>query len=97
MPAMLSADGGGSVRVCAMLQAPSAPCRVAPYLRAAPRSPRYKRMSDFTFLHAADLHLDSPLRGLDADAPGERIRVASRAALTRLVDLALQRQGRSLF
>jgi hypothetical protein len=22
-------------------------------------------MSDFTFIHAADLHLDSPLRGLD--------------------------------
>jgi DNA repair exonuclease SbcCD nuclease subunit len=49
-------------------------------------------MPDFTFLHAADLHIDSPLRGLDAAAPAERIRMASREALTRLVELALQRQ-----
>ena len=37
-------------------------------------------MADFTFLHAADLHLDSPLRGLDPDAPAERIRRATREA-----------------
>ena len=49
-------------------------------------------MPDFTFLHAADLHLDSPLRGLDAEAPARRIRDASRQALANLVDLALQRQ-----
>ncbi len=43
------------------------------------------------FLHAADIHLDSPLRGLDSDdgAPAERIRTATRRALGRLVDLAL--------
>ncbi len=43
------------------------------------------------FLHAADLHLDSPLRGLDRyeGAPVERLRTATRAALERLVDLAL--------
>jgi DNA repair exonuclease SbcCD nuclease subunit len=46
-------------------------------------------MSRFRFLHAADLHLDSALRGLEADAPAERIRTATRQALVNLVDLAL--------
>ncbi len=45
---------------------------------------------NFTFLHAADLHLDSPLRGLEAGAPAERIRGATRQALVNLVDLALR-------
>ncbi|MFC3126901.1 exonuclease SbcCD subunit D [Pseudoroseomonas globiformis] len=51
-------------------------------------------MASFRFIHAADLHLDSPLRGLDADdaAPAARIRGASRAALTALVDLAIAEQ-----
>jgi exonuclease SbcD len=42
------------------------------------------------FLHAADLHIDSPLRGLDRhnDAPTELIRSAPRAAFRRLIDLA---------
>lgn len=48
-------------------------------------------MSNFRFLHAADLHLDSPLRGLEAEgAPAEVIRGATRVALGRLVDLALE-------
>jgi len=44
------------------------------------------------FIHASDLHLDSPLRGLDRyeGAPVERLRTATRAALERLVDLALE-------
>jgi exonuclease SbcD len=48
-------------------------------------------MPSFRFLHAADLHIDSPLRGLetDPDAPADRIRTATRAAFTNLVDLAL--------
>ncbi len=46
-------------------------------------------MTSFRFLHAADLHLDSPLRGLEADAPAERIRDATRQALVNLVELAL--------
>lgn len=47
-------------------------------------------MSSWRFLHAADLHLDSPLRGLEAEgAPVEIIRDASRAALAGLVDCAL--------
>lgn len=43
------------------------------------------------FIHAADLHLDSPLRGLDRydGAPVDAIRDATRRALERLVDLAL--------
>jgi predicted phosphodiesterase len=49
-------------------------------------------MATFRFLHCADLHLDSPLRGLEAnpDAPAERIRSATRRALTNLVDYALR-------
>jgi DNA repair protein SbcD/Mre11 len=45
----------------------------------------------FTFLHAADIHLDSPLRGLEAypDAPVEQIRLAARRAFDNLVELAL--------
>ena len=48
-------------------------------------------MPDFRFLHAADLHLDSPLRGLEADpsAPVATIRGATRLALGRMVDLAI--------
>ena len=49
-------------------------------------------MSDFTFLHAADLHLDSPLKGLDPEAPVERIRRATRDALVNMVNFALERQ-----
>ena len=43
------------------------------------------------FLHAADIHLDSPLRGLSAydDAPVDRLRTATRDALHNLVSLAL--------
>lgn len=47
-----------------------------------------------TFLHAADLHIDSPLRVLERKegAPAQRIRNASRLALTRLVDAAIERR-----
>lgn len=47
-----------------------------------------------TFLHAADVHLDSPLRGLERyeGAPVERIRGASRRAFERLVELAIDRR-----
>ena len=45
----------------------------------------------FTFLHAADIHLDSPLKGLEVyqDAPVEQIRLAARRAFNNLVQLAL--------
>ena len=43
------------------------------------------------FIHASDLHIDSPLRGLDRydGAPVERLRNATRSALERLVDRAI--------
>lgn len=43
------------------------------------------------FLHAADLHIDSPLKGLEAyeGAPIERLRAATRAAMENLVSLAI--------
>ncbi len=46
------------------------------------------------FIHAADIHLDSPLHGLSAypDAPVERLRGASREALRALVDKAIEEQ-----
>jgi exonuclease SbcD len=46
------------------------------------------------FVHAADLHIDSPLRGLSRyeGAPLERLRGATRRALERLVDLAIDEQ-----
>ncbi len=45
----------------------------------------------FTFLHAADIHLDSPLRGLSRyeSAPVEAIRNGCRKAFENLVDLAI--------
>lgn len=44
------------------------------------------------FIHAADIHLDSPLRGLALypGAPVERLRIATRHALERLVSLCLE-------
>src|SRR5262245_18067477 len=56
--------------------------------------PSRKAAMPRTFLHAADIHLDSPLRGLERyeNAPANRIRNASRRAFTRLVDLAIGRE-----
>lgn len=47
------------------------------------------------FIHAADLHIDSPLRGLEAyeGAPVDRVRHATRDALQRLVQLCLDEQA----
>lgn len=46
------------------------------------------------FLHAADIHLDSPLRGLERyeGAPVGEIRGATRRAFERLVDLAIEEE-----
>ena len=46
----------------------------------------------FKFIHAADIHLDSPLRGLSRyeSAPVESIREACRRAFENLVDLAIE-------
>jgi DNA repair exonuclease SbcCD nuclease subunit len=47
-----------------------------------------------TFLHAADIHLDSPLRGLDKydGAPVKEIRGSTRKALQNLVSTALREE-----
>ncbi len=44
------------------------------------------------FIHAADIHLDSPLRGLESypGAPADRLRIATRQAFDRVVDLCLE-------
>lgn len=46
------------------------------------------------FIHAADIHLDSPLRGLGSydDIPVDTLRGASRAAFSRLIEEALLRE-----
>jgi exonuclease SbcD len=49
----------------------------------------------FRFVHAADLHLDSQLLGLDAreGAPASRIRQATREALRNIVSLCLEEEA----
>jgi DNA repair protein SbcD/Mre11 len=46
----------------------------------------------FKFIHTADIHLDSPLRGLEAHegAPFTEIRGATRQAFDALIDLAIE-------
>ncbi len=46
----------------------------------------------FRFLHTADIHLDSPLKGLEAyeDAPIEEIRSATRRAFDKLIEFAIE-------
>ena len=48
----------------------------------------------FSFIHAADIHLDSPLTGLEQyeGAPVDKIRSATRDAFRNLVDIAIERQ-----
>jgi DNA repair exonuclease SbcCD nuclease subunit len=55
-------------------------------------------MASFPIIHCADLHLDSPLLGLevDPDAPADRIRGATREAFVNLVDWALAEHARLL-
>ncbi|MDY6853913.1 MAG: DNA repair exonuclease [Thermodesulfobacteriota bacterium] len=46
----------------------------------------------FRFIHTADIHLDSPLKGLEVheDAPVNEIRGATRRAFDNLIDLAIE-------
>lgn len=48
----------------------------------------------FRFIHTADIHLDSPLKGLEAHegAPVDEIRGATRRALNNLIDLAIEKE-----
>ena len=52
-------------------------------------------MPDFSFVHAADLHLDTPFKGIGSTAPGvaEQLREASLTAFDFLVDLCLERRA----
>lgn len=45
------------------------------------------------FIHCADIHIDSPLRGLELydGAPAEEMRQATRRAFTNVIDLAIER------
>ncbi|MHB1287478.1 MAG: metallophosphoesterase family protein [Leptospirales bacterium] len=51
-------------------------------------------MADFRFLHAADIHLDSPLRGLSGQEgeSANKIRGATREALENLVSRAIEEE-----
>lgn len=51
-------------------------------------------LSGMRILHAADLHLDSPLRSVALRDPdlGDRLRTASRDVLRQIVDLAIEHQ-----
>ena len=51
-------------------------------------------MPSIRFIHAADVHIDSPLQGLSLyeGAPVEELRTASRTAFMRLIDLAIEQQ-----
>jgi exonuclease SbcD len=53
-----------------------------------------EKISMFRFIHTADIHLDSPLKGLEAheDAPVDEIRGATRRALENLIDLAIEEE-----
>ncbi len=52
-------------------------------------------ISDFTFIHAADIHLDSPLSGLAARDPAfsDLVRGATRKAFANVVDLAIAQEA----
>jgi DNA repair exonuclease SbcCD nuclease subunit len=49
-------------------------------------------MASFRFLHAADIHLDSPLKGLTGQdgSAAERVRTATRESFDRLVGMAIE-------
>ncbi|NSL50613.1 metallophosphoesterase family protein [Calidifontibacillus erzurumensis] len=48
----------------------------------------------FSFIHAADIHLDSPLTGLEQyeGAPVDKIRSATRDAFKNLIDVAIEKK-----
>lgn len=57
-------------------------------------SKQHEKRTMFRFLHCADIHLDSPLRGLEVheDAPVAEIRGATRRAFDNLIELALEEE-----
>lgn len=59
-----------------------------------PRRGQGGPVSDFKFIHAADVHLDAPLVGLARypGAPVDDVRGSTRRAFTNLVDLAIREE-----
>src|SRR3978361_1602389 len=59
-----------------------------------PQNQARQGVSDVKILHAAELHLDSPMRGLlpYEEAPVEELRMATRTALGNLVDAAIEEE-----
>ena len=66
--------------------------QMRPRKRPMPPFFREVSLSDFRFLHAADIHLDSPLHGLSRyeGLPEDDIRGATRAAFDNLVQRAIE-------
>lgn len=67
-------------------------CRQAALDHDHPTTRRKCLLDRFKFLHAADIHLDSPLRGLSRyeGVPAEAVRLATREALSNLVEAAIE-------
>ena len=55
-------------------------------------------MASFHFLHAADVHLDSPLKGITGQEgiAAERVRTATREAIDQLIVLGIEERVDSL-
>lgn len=53
---------------------------------------KHEGVNNFKFLHTADIHLDSPLRGLSRyeGVPVDQVRLATRTALNNLIDCAIE-------
>ena len=68
--------------------------RPAAMPKGAERRGRGWALTEFRFLHAADIHLDSPMRGLEADPdmPPQFLREATRAAFRNLINTAIEEQ-----
>jgi len=51
-------------------------------------------VASYRFLHASDIHLDSPLRGLSRyeGVPAEEVRIATRTALDNLINAAIEEE-----
>src|SRR4051812_49399431 len=85
-----------AVQICASSESsvrarrPRSTDGVAPLAHRSPGT--QTRYSAMKLVHAADIHLDSPMRGLARydGAPVEQLRLATRVALANLVDLALE-------
>lgn len=85
----MPAGGPPPARVASRRPAPAADAAPLPERQAAP--PPRRPGEAFRFIHCADLHVDSPLEGLQKidDRTAPWIQTASRRAFQRLVDMAI--------